>query len=1072
MLLLEANRVVPVARLVEAAWDSCPPSSASHQIRKAVAELRQRIPGGSGFIQTAGPGYRAVVAEDQLDLSQYRARVSRARQAVSEGNRVRAVDELQAALELWRGPVMAGFGGPVIDAASAALEEQHLGAAEQLFQLKLAEGRAVDVVGELRTLVHRYPLRETLRAQLMLALYRTGRQAEALEEYNRVRALLADELGIDPCVELAALYERILRQSPDLAALTTPAESPHAPSVPQDACAIESVAPAAPAGSAGSAQAPPVPGAPPASAAPAAGPAWAASAAPSVPVAPVAPSADAASADGLPPPSERDREPPAPSTPAASPPTAATPAASPPSAGAVPSALPYDLRDFSGREAELRWISETVRRAPGVCGQCARIVAIDGMGGSGKTALAVRAAHRLAEDYPDGQLFVDLRGYTPGQEPLSTLMAQEALLAAAGVPSDEVPTAAAGRTALWGSITRQRKLLIVLDNAADADHVRPLIPSSPSCLTLITSRPRLVDLDGADWLSLGVLSEEDGLDLLRGTLGAERVAREPAAAAELIRLCGGLPLAVRIAAARLRNRSHWTIQRLAGRLADETRRLDELNSAGRSVAVALRMSYQAMNDRQRADLRLLGLHPGKTLSPEEAGALLDRTPLEAEDALEALLDAHLLDEHEPGLYSFHDLVRSFALGLRGSGTAQQEEQAVERLLDHYVLSAERACDALFPERSRHADLLPTRAAGPPPFPGRDAALAWLDRHRDSMLAAVELAHSHGRYRHAAYLPRTLSFHSAIRNYPQDARRACTIGVTAARALGDRDMLRLSLTTLAVEHWMVGAFPEGVTCLEEALVLARSLGDQESEAGCMGRLGQMYNSLGEFHQALGFLEGASLLEQQLGSAREQAGTLNVLSSVTVRLGKFEEAADTAARAIDLWEAIGDPGHTIVARSSLAFALIGLRRPQQALKELDAALRLCDDLNGPATTALILAQHSAAHVLLGEHDQAKEYVERALQIPAMRDVTVRQATVESIAGRVYRAVGEPELALARGRRAYELAVSIKFRYEMAQALDTLADASLALGETTKAEDYRQRADALYERMGVPENARRLF
>ncbi len=1005
MLLLEANRVVPVARLVEAAWDNAPPSSAFHQIRKAVAELRQRIPDGASFIVTDGPGYRAVLTEKQLDLTQYRAGVARARQAVAAGDRPAAVEALQSALELWRGPVMAGFGGPVIDAASAALEEQRLSAAEQLIDLQLEAGQAGAVIGELRTLVNQHPLRETLRGHLMLALYRTGRQAEALEEYNRVRALLADELGIDPSVELAVLYERILRHSPELA--------------------------------------PPGEPAPDAVAAPPAGP-------------------------------EPNPDGEAPTAPVQPPSSAPEPAAvpvprNPAPAAAVPSALPYDLRDFSGRESELHWITDAVGRASG---ECARIIAIDGMGGSGKTALAIRAAHRLVEDYPDGQLFVDLRGYTPGQEPLSAAVAQEALLAASGVPSEEMPTTVAGRTALWRSITKQRRLLVVLDNAADAEHVRPLVPASPECLTLVTSRPRLVDLDGADWLSLGTLSEEDGLDLLRRTLGDERVAREPEAGAELIRLCGRLPLALRIAAARLRNRSHWTIQRLADRLSDETRRLSELNSAGRSVAAALRMSYQAMNDGQRGDFLLLGLHPGKSIGVEEAGALLGRDGVEAENALEALLDAHLLEEPEPGAYSFHDLVRSFALGLRGAATAAQEQEAVRRLLDHYVLASEGACDMLFPERSRHTDLIPVAGPSPAEFTCRSRALDWLDGHRDNLIAAVELAYRQGHLRHAAYLPRTLSFHSSIRNHTRDSRRACVLAVDAARRLKDGELLLLMLATLAMEHWRAGAFEEGITCLEEALGLARSLGDRESEAGCMGRLGQMYNSLGDFHQALGFLEGASLLEQELGALRELAGTLNVLSSVTVRLGKFEEAADAAERAIAIWQNIGDLGHTIVARSSLGFALIGLRRPDRALEELGEALRLCEEWHGPSATALILAQHAGAHIMLGRPLEARRYIERALDIPAKKDVAVRQAAVESMAGRVFLALGEAEESMIRSRRAYDLAATINFRFEMAQALDSLAEASRSLGDRAAAEDFLRQADGLFQRMGVPENARRIF
>ncbi|MDE1687638.1 AfsR/SARP family transcriptional regulator [Streptomyces neyagawaensis] len=1009
MLLLEANRVVPVPRLVEAAWDDNPPISASHQIRKAVAELRQRIPGGAEMILTDGPGYRASVGEDQLDLSQYRSRLRRARKAVEEGRRALAAEELRAAMELWRGPVMAGFGGSVIDAASAALEEQHLAAAEQLFSLQLSAGEASSVVGELRVLVNQHPLRETLRGQLMLALYRTGRQAEALEEYGRVRHLLAEELGIDPSGALTKLYEDILRQSPELA-LPEPVREPTAP---------PATAPSPPSAEPG----------------------------PTTPSALPAPSA------------------------ASMPSAASTPSAVPapplPAMPSAPSTLPYALRDFSGRAAEMDWIRETALDKDGVW---AHIVAIDGMGGSGKTALAVQAAHQLAPYWPDSQLFVDMRGFTPGQEPLSSAAALDALLASAGVPSEELPDDPAARTALWRSITAQRRLLIVLDNAATADQVMPLIPASPDCLTIVTSRPRLVDLDGARWLSLDVLTDDDATELLARTLGREWVEREPEACAQLIRLCGRLPLAIRISAARLRNRSHWTIQRLVDRLCDETRRLDELNSTGRSVAVVLRMSYQAMDDGKRTAFRLLGLHPGRNIDPADAGALLDCHPHDAEEVLEHLLDAHLLEQHEPGWYRMHDLVRSFARGLLGTEqAAEQENQAVGRLLDHYVLTAESACDTLFPKRPRFPEFLPPGRPLHPGFATADEALQWLDRQRDSLLSAVDLAVRNGHLLHAAYLPRALGFHSHIRNYPHDLQETNRAAVAAARSLGQPVLLRISLTNLAMGQWRLGLYEESAAHLREALDVARG-GDRLGEAVCMSRLGQVYNSLGKFAEALELLTGSARVQQELGQVREEAVSLGLLSSVNARLGRYQEAADAAARSLALYREIGEISNSIVSLSTLALALLGLRRPQTALERLDEALQLCDRLNKPANTALILSYCADAYVMLGRPEQALPYIERAAELAAA-ETTARRATVENAAGRVLRALGKFSEARDRHRNAHDLASGIAFRYETAQALHGLARAGEELGDYGSAQEHRRRADELFAEMGVPREARRL-
>ncbi|MFF0461194.1 AfsR/SARP family transcriptional regulator [Streptomyces mexicanus] len=1055
MLLLEADRVVPVTRLVQAAWDGEPPGSASHQIRKAVAELRQRIPGGAGLITTDGPGYRLRLAEDRLDLGRYRALVRQARAARAEGRPGEAAAALQEALELWRGPVMAGAGGPVIEAAAAALEEERLASAEQLFELRLAAGEAAAVIGDLRALVHQHPLRETLRGQLMLALYRTGRQAEALEEYGQVRTLLAEELGIDPSARLCDLYERILRQSPDL--LAAPPARPPAAAPPPAAASAHPASAAAQDIVPGTGTPPPGgPGTPgPGTPNPAGIPGPGISGAVTAPAAPAAQPRPGPGGPG------RRAAPEGQPVPAAD--------ADPAAGSTVPHTLPYDLRDFSGRAAELRWISEAVDRFGPAC---ARIVAIDGMGGSGKTTLAVRAAYALADRFPDGQLFVDLRGFTPGQEPLTPYAAHEALLAAAGVPVEEIPTSPAGRTSLWQSFTQRRRLLVVLDNAADAEQVRALVPCSAQCLTLVTSRPRLLDLDGAEWLSLGVLPLEDSTELLRRTLGAERVTREPRAAEELIRLCGGLPLAVRIAAARLRNRSHWTVGHLVDRLADERRRLDELNSAGRSVAVALRLSYRSMTEQQRSCFRLLSLHPGRAIGPEEAAALLGTDPRQAEDLLEALLDAHLLEAHEPGWYGFHDLVRSFAHGLRDEETEERDAAAVERLLDHYVVTAERAGALLVPQRRSYADMLPDGRSVHPDFAGQEEALRWLDRHRHSLLAAVDMAYERGLLRHAACLSREIGLHSDVRNYPQEASRALSTGAAAARQLGEGSLQCLVLSNLAMQHWKMGNLRDGIAHAEEALEAARSAGDRIGQALALGRLGQFYNGLGELDRALSFTGQSAALEEELGLTRERAGSSNIFSSIHARCGRYAQAAREAQEALTVFRATGEIAGFLVSVSQVAAAQAGLGHLDTAWEWLSKGLQRCEHLGPTANTALLLAQSAEVLVRLRRPEEARRYAQRALDEIRGQQAPAREAQVENHVGRVHHALGSPAEALACHRRAYESASSLGLRYEAAQALQGLAQAARALADDDAADDHQRRADALFDAMGVPVDARRPF
>lgn len=962
-LLLEATRVVPVSRLVMAAWHDEPPDSAEHQVRKTVAKLRGRIPRGADIIVTDGPGYRAVVDVEQLDLLRYQRLLRQAKESLDARKAERAAAQLREALALWRGPVLAGCGGRVIDAASTALEEQRLIAAEQLYDLRIDAGDATEVTGELRALVDEHPLRETLRSRLMLALYLSGQQAAALDEFVRARGHLADELGIFPGAELTGLHERILRQDPSL---TRPRHS--ASRVPH-----------------------------------------------------------------------RETE--------------------------VPHALPFDVPDFSGRDAELRWVRDAARRAPE---GTPTVLALDGMGGRGKTALAVHAAHHLADQYPGGSLFIDLHGFTPGQTPLSAFHAQGDLLAAAGIPGDEIPKVPAGRAARWQSYMRGRRMLLILDNAAASEQVRALIPASSDSLVLITSRPRLTGLDGAEWLSVGALAELDSHQLLRTTLGAERVEREPDAARELLRLCGGLPLAVRIAAARLANRPHWTVQRLVERLRDHDRRLDELTSEGRGVAGALLLSYQAMPKDQRTAFRLLGHHPGRYLDAEEAAALLDTDVLAAEDVLEELVDVRLLEAREPGVYALHDLVRSFVQRVAQGQREAGDGQAVRRLLDHYLHTAQSACDTLFPGRRRFSDLDDGGRARDD-FDQKEKALLWLDQHRDSLLAATDAAYQGGLLWHAARLPRELGFHSSIRGYDASANAALEKGVSASRQLGDQPLARLNLMNLAMGKWRLGQLRDAVARLEEAVELSRLMADAHSEAECRARLGQAYNSMGALDCALRLAQEANSSAQELGFTRLDGSSLSTLSLVQVRLGRFEEAAESAERAVDIFDSIEEIQLSVDALSNLSQAIEGLGRLEEALERADAALERCQRMSMPSVLPLVLARRADVLVRMGELEAAADSATHALAETTRSTDDIHRATVHLSVGRVSYARGDLDMAEAQQLLAHEIACRMELRYDEACALWGLARTAEARGQGQTARRHRSAADYLFSLMKVPETAR---
>ncbi|MEU6817087.1 BTAD domain-containing putative transcriptional regulator [Streptomyces sp. NPDC046860] len=966
-LLLETGRIVPVGRLVEAAWDGEPPSSAEHQVRKAVSELRRRIPGGAAVVVTADPGYRVELGGGQLDLDDFAALLRTARAAVGADRAAEAVTALRRALALWRGPVLSGRGGPVVEAAVTVWEERRLAAAEQYFELCLAQGEAAEIVGDLRDLVARHPLRETLRGHLMLALHRSGRGAEALEEYAAVRRLLAEELGIDPGARLTRLHEGILREDLD----------------------------------------PPPP--PPAS----------------------RPGSAPGSAPG---PGPADR-------------------------GVC--TLPYDLTDFTGRDDKLRLLLDKAAE-PGCEGT--RIIAVDGMGGSGKTTLAVRAAHRLADRYPDGQLFVDLRGFTPGERPLRPEVALEGLLRALGVPDERLPEGTEERTALWRVTVARKRVLILLDNAAEPGQVVPLLPASSGCLVLVTSRGRLVDLDGADWIGLGMLAPEESAELLSETLGTERTEAEPEAVAELAELCGRLPLALRIAAARLRNRPRWTVAHLVERLSHETRRLDELSTGRRSVTATLELSYQALSAAGRAGFRLLGQHPGTELDVWSAAALTGTSAREAEDLLEYLLDAHMTQQHALGLYGFHDLVRSFARSLPGEGTGGG--MLAERLLPYYLHATEAACDVLFPDRLRVECGGPVRpAAGLPPLRTAAEAMEWFDREYHVMQAALEREGDLADPACVVRLSRNLAFYLYTRSKPDEQVAQGRTAVRAARRLGDRNLLCLSLNNLGVAQWRAGRFRDGVDSVSEAREIARELGDEVGEAMSVGRLGLLHLDTGELAEAVRCLEQAVVLRRESGYTTGEADSWANLSSAYRRLGRHREAVDAAEEALRLNRRAGDPDKEKSVLNDLAAGLLGLGQPERALAVLGEGLT-ADETRQPENQALALALSAEARQLLGDTGRALLDAGRAREIVDRSGVRLRASEVENIAGRVHRRAGDPAQGLRLHRRALEHATALGYRAELLDAFAGLADAAEDLGEKAEAAGYRERARVLRAELGIAE------
>jgi DNA-binding SARP family transcriptional activator/tetratricopeptide (TPR) repeat protein len=970
VLLLEANKVVPVYRLVDAAWGEDPPTTASHQVRKMAADLRRRLPSPATTIVTDGPGYRMIIADDQLDLRMFELRLARAKEAEAAGLLSNAVTQLEAALALWRGPALAGLDSPVLRASAAVLDERRLSATEHLMELRLSLGEARELCGDLRALLVEHPLRETLRRQLMLALYRSGRQADALHVYDEGRRLLAEELGIDPGTELARLYEDILRSDSRLDLAVA---------------------------------APPEPERPPA--------AW-----------------------------------------------TAEPAVTP------PSTLPYDLPDFTGRAEELEALLNIVDKAPG---STPTVITVDGMAGVGKTTLAVHAAHRLADRFPDGQLFVDLHGFTPGRDPAGVAEALSTLLAALGVPGDQVPIDVVARSAAWRVQAAGRRLLVLLDNAANTAQIRPLLPGTGGSLVMVTSRSRL-SLDGAMPLSLVLPSDADALTLVGRLLGEDRVALEPTEVAGLIEACGRLPLAMRLAATRLNNRPHWTVGYLVTRLRREERRLGELVVDDRSVEAAVGLSYRGLGPEQQQLFRRLGLHPGPDFDATAAAALVDVPRESAEVLLEDLLDARLLLQRQLDRYTFHDLLRSYAQAAVRADPQAERDEAVLRLVDYYLHTADTAAYLIQPGRLRVELKLAHPPRETPVLADRAEAMDWFDAERLNLLAVARYCARHRLDVHTSHMPRAIAMYLLLSGQIQDEAALLDAGLDAARRLGDRGTEMRTLFTMVIPLWHIGRFRDALDRASQALAIATELADRRGEAVCLSRIGMLYNELGQYGQALEYNERALVIHREMDDRQEQRTVLNSISFSLASLGRYQQALDAARQAVAIERELGGASFGAAGLLNEGIARTGLGDLPGALTALDEAARLARQVGARGVEAEVLAQQADVHRRLGHYDDAYRHGRQALDILWSIQRPTLTAAVENILGAIHRERGEYALALTRHRRAGELAEQTELRIELARSLEGIGHCLAAQGEGGAAREHWAQALAHYDEMKVPEAA----
>jgi DNA-binding SARP family transcriptional activator/Flp pilus assembly protein TadD len=914
MLACRANRVVSRADLIDGVWGDEPPASAEGGIYNYVAGLRRvlepdrrrdmdRARGGESvrLLVSVGGGYMLRLEPGALDAVSFEQGMARFRALRAAGDFAGAGLALTEALDLWRGEAFAGVPGPFAEAERMRLGELRTAAAEDRADLLLATGQADVAVADLTTLVTEHPLRERARALQMVALYRCGRQADALQVFQEARSRLAEDLGIDPGPDLSRVYQQVLTLDP---ALDGPAgrEQPAFLSAPV-------AAPAAP--------------------------------------------------------------------------VVAEPA------GPVPAQLPHEVTGFAGRSTELAWLHSMLdgdwdATAPGV-----PVVIIAGTAGVGKTSLAVRFSREAAGRFPDGQLYVNLRGFDPSGAPTDPGTVLRGFLEALGVPSTQVPADLDTLTGLFRSLLDGKRVLLLLDNARTAAQVRPLLPGSPGCMVVITSRDQLAGLvaaDGARLLPLDVLSEYEARELLTARLGADRVSAEPAATSELIRQSAGLPLALSVASARAVTRPGITLAALTAELRDARVRLDPLEAD--DVATDLRAvfswSMARLSEPAARMFRLLGVVPEPDVSVPVAASVAGIPHSAARSALAELGRASLLTEDEHGRFGCHDLLRAYAAEQALATDGDAEIEATQfRLLDHYLRSAHEAMESVYPARAKI--ILPPVLAGVTPerVTGYDNVIGWFRAEQKGLMAAVGLAGDRGaRDSVADVYAWQLAWSCAptmIRlGHWLDIAAALRTGLASADRLGDLVGRGQMHYELGYACSRLGEFTEADWNLRRALEVFTISGDWAGVGLAHHGLTLLYDDQARYGDALPHAQEALRLRTSFGDRPLVAYAENTVGWIYANLGQHDEALRHCQRALELHLESGARSGVADTLDSLGFAWAGLGDHEQAVAHYQQAVEIFREIGDPRGESTSLAGLGDAYLALGDQGEARRSWERALAL----------------------------------------------------------------------------------------------
>lgn len=733
-------------------------------------------------------------------------------------------------------------------------------------------------------------------------------------------------------------------------------------------------------------------------------------------------------------------------------------------AASVPAAtrtLPRDVASFTGRDAELRFLLGTATRPTD--SEAVGLYAISGMAGVGKTAFAVHAAHQLAPSYPDGQIFLQLHGHSQGQRPVEPPEAVASMLLTAGVSAEQIPHGLDARTRLWRDYLAGQRMLLVLDDAAGHEQVRPLLPGTSGCLVLVTSRRRLTALEDARSIDLDILVPHEAAELLIRL--ADRRDLEPGdpGIAEMTALCGYLPLAISMLARQLHHHRSWTCARLATELAAAADRLEFMYAENLSVAAAFDLSYDDLADRPRRLSRCLGLHPGSDIDVYAAAALADSDLSVVRHDLETLYQHHLLSEPVAGRYQLHDLIREHA---RTRAREDPDlEDAMGRLVDYYLRAARIAGNHLDrPSPGNTPTVAEIRPWPGPPLPTRADATAWLEAERQNLHAIVNYADRHGHDGPALAIPAAM--HSFLRRfgYWDQALQLHRIALGAARRLGDQFAEAIALTDLGGILQLTNDYPAATSALSHAMNVYRAMGDELGEASAVNELGVVQERTGEYAAAELSHQRALALYRQLGNQIGEAVALDRLGVVQRTTGDHAAAVVSHEHALRLCREAGYRQGEAGAFNRLGAAHYAIGEYQAAIASHEQALRLYREIGYSLGEAGALNWLGTAQYAISAHQEATANIQHALQIYRRLGHRIGEAHALNVLGAIQLATGDHQTAAASHQQALRIYRQLGHGIGEARAFASLADVHTAIGDVEAATTSMAGARELYRQLGI--------